>query len=296
MTKITVAATQMACGENMDENIDKAESAILKAAKQGAQVVLLQELFSTPYFCKDEKKEYFELAKEVKGNPLLDRMSDLAKELSVVLPISFYERGGNALFNSIMMIDADGTQMGIYRKTHIPHSPGYEEKYYFSPGDTGFKVWPTKYGNFGVGVCWDQWFPECARAMALMGADILLYPTAIGIASYDKGYDCSHQWQHVMMGHAAANVIPVVASNRIGLEVGESCQLEFFGQSFITDETGSKVAEAGRQEETVLTATFDLEQIRKHRDYFSLFRDRRPEMYDVLLTLDGRLPKKQYLG
>lgn len=292
MTEITVSATQMACSEHIDENIGKAEHLIRKAAGEGAQIILLQELFLSPYFCKEEKKSYFELAKEAENNPVLDRMSQLARDLSVVLPISFYERAGNAFFNSVMMIDADGTQMGVYRKTHIPHAPGYQEKYYFSPGDTGFKVWPTRYGNVGVGICWDQWFPECARAMAMMGADILLYPTAIGTASYDNGYDYSPQWQHVMQGHAAANVIPVCASNRVGLEKAESCELNFFGLSFITDEAGTKVAEAGREEETVLTATFDFEGIRKNRDWFSLFRDRRPEVYDVLLTLDGRLPIK----
>ncbi len=292
MTEVTVSATQMACSENIDENIGKAEHLIRQAAGEGAQIILLQELFLSPYFCKEEKKSYFELAKEAENNPVLDRMSQLARDLSVVLPISFYERAGNAFFNSVMMIDADGTQMGVYRKTHIPHAPGYQEKYYFSPGDTGFKVWPTRYGNVGVGICWDQWFPECARAMAMMGADILLYPTAIGTASYDNGYDYSPQWQHVMQGHAAANVIPVCASNRVGLEKAESCELNFFGLSFITDEAGTKVAEAGREEETVLTATFDFEGIRNNRDWFSLFRDRRPEVYDVLLTLDGRLPKK----
>ncbi len=292
MSEVTVAAVQMACSENIDENLDKAESLIRQAAKQGAQIILLQELFLTPYFCKDVKEEYFELAQEVKNNPVLIRMSELAEELSVVLPISFYERAGNVFFNSLMMIDADGTQMGVYRKTHIPHAPGYEEKYYFSPGDTGFKVWPTQYGNVGVGICWDQWFPECARAMALTGADILLYPTAIGTASCDKGFDYSPQWQHVMQGHAAANVIPVCASNRVGLEKGESCDILFFGQSFITDESGTKVAEADREEETVLSVSFNFEEIRKNRNLFSLFRDRRPEMYDVLSTLDGRMSQK----
>ncbi|OQY02561.1 MAG: N-carbamoylputrescine amidase [Desulfobacteraceae bacterium 4572_123] len=292
MSEITVAVTQMACSENIGENIEKAESLIKQAAGQGARIILLQELFLTPYFCKDEKKEYFELAREVKNNPVLSRMSELARDLSVVLPVSFYERAGNVFFNSIMMIDADGTQMGVYRKTHIPHAPAYHEKYYFAPGDTGFKVWPTQYGNVGAGICWDQWFPECARAMALTGADILLYPTAIGTSSYDNGYDYSPQWQHVMQGHAAANTIPVCASNRVGLEKGESCELNFFGRSFIADESGTKVAEADRREETVLTASFDFEEIQKQRDWFALFRDRRPEMYDVLLTLDGRMSNK----
>ena len=292
MPEVTVAATQMACSENSDENLNKAESLIRQAAKQGAQIILLQELFLTPYFCKDVKEEFFELAREVKNNPVLGRMSKLAGELSVVLPISFYERAGNAFFNSIMMIDADGTQMGVYRKTHIPHAPGYEEKYYFSPGDTGFKVWPTQYGNIGTGICWDQWFPECARAMVLMNADILLYPTAIGSDPNHENDDYSPHWQHVMQGHAAANVIPICASNRVGLERGESCDINFFGRSFIADESGTKVVEADREKETVLTASFDFEEIQKKRNGFSLFRDRRPEMYDVLLTLDGRVSKK----
>ncbi|MCF8070616.1 MAG: N-carbamoylputrescine amidase [Desulfobacterales bacterium] len=292
MSKVTVAVAQMACSENSNENIEKAEKLIRQAVGQGAQIILLQELFSTPYFCKDEKAEYFEYAVEAEGHPVLAHMSKLAKELNIVLPISFYERAGNVFFNSLMMIDSDGTQMGIYRKTHIPHAPGYEEKYYFSPGDTGFKVWPTKYGNVGVGICWDQWFPECARAMALMGADILMYPTAIGSDPGDGHDDYSPNWQHVMMGHAAANVMPVCASNRIGLEKGESCDIKFFGRSFITNESGTKVVEADREEETVLTASFDFEEIRKRRTWFTLFRDRRPEMYDVLMTLDGRVAQK----
>jgi N-carbamoylputrescine amidase len=293
MSEVTIAVTQMACSEKSDDNIHKAEHLIRKAARQGAQIILLQELFLTPYFCKDEKVEYFELAREIQNNPLLDRMSALAGELSVVLPISFYERAGNTFFNSVMMIDADGRQMGVYRKTHIPQAPGYQEKYYFSPGDTGFKVWPTRYGNLGVGICWDQWFPECARAMVLMGADLLLYPTAIGSTPEKWAFDYSPSWQHAMQGHAAANVIPVCASNRVGLEKGDSCNINFFGRSFIADESGTKVAEAGRQEETVLTASFDFEEIGKLRTAFTLFRDRRPEMYDVLLTLDGSVPQKK---
>jgi len=289
MSEIAVAVTQMSCSENSDENIEKAEKVIRAAAEKGAQIILLQELFLTPYFCKDEKGEYFEYAMEVEGHPMLAHMSKLAMELNVVLPISFYEKAGNTYFNSLMMIDADGTQMGVYRKTHIPHAPGYEEKYYFSPGDTGFKVWPTHYGKIGAGICWDQWFPECARAMAMMGADILLYPTAIGSDPKDPNWDISPNWQHVMMGHAAANVMPVCASNRVGLERGESCDIRFFGRSFITDEAGSKVAEADREEETILMASFDFEELRKKRKLMTLFRDRRPEMYDVLLTLDGRV-------
>ena len=292
MSEVTVAVTQMACSENSEENIRKAESIIRQAAEKGAHIILLQELFLTPYFCKDEKAEFFEYAIETEGHPVLELMSKIAKKLRVVLPISFYERAGNTYFNSLMMIDADGTQMGVYRKSHIPHAPGYEEKYYFSPGDTGFKVWPTQYGNVGVGICWDQWFPECARAMALLGADILLYPTAIGSDPVGKDGDYSDSWQYVMMGHAAANIMPVCASNRIGLEKGTSCDIDFFGRSFVADESGSKVVEANRAEESILTATFDFEEIRKKRSRFTLFRDRRPDLYDVLLTLDGRVPPK----
>lgn len=288
MSKITVAVTQMSCSTDMALNIEKAESFVRRASKKGAQIILLQELFLTHYFCKDQLSEYFDYAQEAEGHPVLDQMSKLAKELSVVLPISFFEKANNAFFNSIMVIDADGSRLGIYRKTHIPNDPGYWEKYYFSPGDTGFKVWDTKYGKIGIGICWDQWFPECARAMALMNADILLYPTAIGSSPLDKDDDWASHWQRVMQGHAAANIIPVCASNRVGFEKGESCDLTFFGSSFITDETGEKIVEANREEETILTASFDFEAIRKLRWEFCLFRDRRPELYSILLSKDGR--------
>ncbi|MCF8069504.1 MAG: N-carbamoylputrescine amidase [Desulfobacterales bacterium] len=285
---VTVAATQMSCTWDIDNNIRKAESMVRKAADQGAQIILLQELFLTPYFCQDQDPKYFEYALEAQDHTVLKHFSALAKELNVVLPVSFYERANNAMFNSVMMIDADGTQMGIYRKTHIPHDDGYWEKYYFSPGDTGFKVWPTQYGKVGIGICWDQWFPECARVMALMGADLLMYPTAIGSQPEDPRDDHRSQWQQVMQGHAVANVIPVCASNRAGSEKGSSTEITFYGSSFIADSKGAKVAEANREEETVLTASFDFDEIRKERDIWTFFRDRRPSMYDLLYTKDGR--------
>jgi N-carbamoylputrescine amidase len=285
---VSVAATQMSCTWDIDNNIQKAEAMVRKAAAKGAQIILLQELFLTPYFCQDQNPKYFEYALEAEGHTVLKHFSDLAKAVNVVLPISFYERANNALFNSVMMIDADGTQMGIYRKTHIPHDDGYWEKYYFSPGDTGFKVWPTKYGKVGVGICWDQWFPECARAMALMGADLLMYPTAIGSQPEDRNEDHQVQWQRVMQGHAVANVIPICASNRCGSEKGAQTEITFYGTSFSADIKGEKVAEANREEETVLTASFDFDKIRKERDLWTFFRDRRPAMYDVLYSKDGR--------
>jgi N-carbamoylputrescine amidase len=287
MSTLTFAATQMACDWDTAGNLDRGEKLIREAAAQGAQVILLQELFETPYFCKDEDPKYFDLARASEGNPVLERFSALARELQVVLPISFFERSGNTYFNSLAMMDADGSCLGVYRKSHIPDSPGYSEKFYFSPGDTGFKVWNTRYGRLGVAICWDQWFPEAARAMALMGAEALLYPTAIGSEPSDETMDSSGNWQRVMQGHAAANVMPVIASNRIGSEDGETCSVTFYGSSFIADHTGAKVAEAGRDGETVLTASFDLEAIRKDRVAWGVYRDRRPELYRPLLSLDG---------
>ena len=218
MSKVTFAATQMACSDDKDANIERAEKQIRDAASQGAQVILIQELFETPYFCKDQDSDYFELAHDSKSNTLVERFQALAKELSVVLPVSYFERANNAYFNSIDIIDADGAVLGTYRKSHIPNSPGYQEKYYFSPGDTGFRVWQTKYACIGVAICWDQWFPEAARSMVLQGAEVLLYPTAIGSEPGYPEIDSAGHWQRVMQGHSAANCVPVVASNRIGLE------------------------------------------------------------------------------
>jgi N-carbamoylputrescine amidase len=290
MRRVTVAATQMACDWDRDGNVARAERLVRAAAARGAELILLQELFETPYFCKDQKPQHFALAQRYEGNPLIARMSRLAAELGVVLPISFFERANNAYFNSLAMIDGDGRVLGSYRKSHIPDGPGYQEKYYFTPGDTGFRVWHTKIGMVGVGICWDQWFPEAARAMAIMGAELLLYPTAIGSEPQDPTIDSRRHWQRVMQGHAAANMLPVLASNRVGIEVGESCTSTFYGSSFITDGTGELLAEAGSEGDAVLTATFDLDELETARAAWGLFRDRRPELYLPLLTLDGKEP------
>ena len=282
-----VAVTQMSCGWDVGKNIEKAECLLREAASKGAGIVLLQELFMNRYFCQDQNPDFFRFAEEIDGNENIRRFSELARELSIVIPLSFYERRNNALYNSVLMIDADGTNLGVYRKTHIPHDCGYWEKFYFTPGDTGFKVWRTAYGSVGVGICWDQWFPEAARAMALQGADILMYPTAYGSQpGYDE--DTVSVWQRVMQGHSAANAIPVCASNRIGREEGESTSIMFYGSSFITDGTGGIRAEASKNEESVVTASFNFDELRRERDDWCFFRDRRPVMYDVLLSKDGK--------
>jgi len=288
MREVTVAATQMACSWDREANIAGAEALVREAAGEGAQVVLIQELFETPYFCCDQKQEYFTLAAPAEGNPLIARMAELARALKVVLPVSFFERANNAYYNSMAMVDADGSVLGVYRKSHIPDGPGYQEKYYFNPGDTGFRAWQTRYGTLGCGICWDQWFPECARAMALMGAEVLFYPTAIGNEPQDATISAKDHWQRTMQGHAAANMLPLVASNRIGKEDGTAAQLTFFGHSFIADELGAKVAEANGSDRAVLTATFDLDAIKAARASWGLFRDRRPDLYGQLLTADGR--------
>lgn len=285
---ITLAATQMACSADSAVNQAKAEALVRHAAAQGAQVILLQELFATPYFCKDQDPAWFDSAAPVEGNPLIARFSALAAELGVVLPLSFFERAGQAYYNSLAMLDADGQCLGVYRKSHIPQGPGYEEKYYFSPGDSGFQVWKTRFGRIGVGICWDQWFPEAARAMALKGAEFLLYPTAIGSEPQDPTLDSRDHWQRVMQGHAAANVMPVIASNRIGREDGQTCSLTFYGSSFITDPTGAKLAELDREESGVILAAFDRAALARQRAAWGLFRDRRPDLYPPLLSLDGQ--------
>lgn len=289
MRKITVAATQMSCTWDINENIRKAEKLVREAASKGAQVILLQELFETPYFCQKEECDYFKHAREVQHSKPVNHFKEIAKELKVVLPISFFERKNQARFNSMAMIDADGQVLGVYRKTHIPDGPGYEEKFYFNPGDTGFKVWDTLYARIGVGICWDQWYPEAARCMALMGAELLLYPTAIGSEPEETDVDSKEHWQMCMRGHAAANIMPVVASNRIGVETEKDSTITFYGSSFITNHTGEKIAEADRVSETVLTAEFDLDEIEKHRASWGIFRDRRPEMYRAICTYDGVL-------
>ncbi|HXV24736.1 MAG TPA: N-carbamoylputrescine amidase [Alphaproteobacteria bacterium] len=287
MSQVTVAATQMACGWNRDENIRNGEWLVREAKGKGAQIVLLQELFETPYFCQDQHQEHFALAAPVTQNPAVLHFQKLAAELELVLPISFFERANNAHYNAIAIIDADGRNLGVYRKSHIPDGPGYREKFYFNPGDTGFKVWSTRHGRIGVAVCWDQWFPEAARAMALKGAEILFYPTAIGSEPQDASVDSKEHWQTVMRGHAGANLTPLVASNRIGLEVMTDSQITFYGSSFIAGPQGEVLAEASRDKEAVITATLDLERIRAQRANWGLFRDRRPDLYDPLLTLDG---------
>lgn len=287
MNSLTVAATQMACAADRAANLDKATSLVRSAASRGARIVLLQELFETPYFCKDQLAEHYALATARDANPAIRRCSQLAKELGVVLPVSFFERANNAYFNSLVVIDADGRVLETYRKSHIPDGPGYQEKFYFTPGDTGFRVWDTRHGRIGAAICWDQWFPEAARAMALMGAEVLLYPTAIGSEPQDPTLDSRDHWQRVMQGHAAANLVPVVAANRIGAERGESCSLTFYGSSFITDHTGAKVAEASRDKEEIIVASFDRDALATARASWGLFRDRRPELYGRLSGLDG---------
>ncbi len=287
MRKVKVAATQMSCTWDIDDNIRKAEALVRKAAAEGAQVILLQELFETPYFCQKEKAEYYQYATELENNKAIRHFKQIAQELQVVLPISFYEKKNYARYNALAMIDADGEVLGTYRKSHIPDGPGYEEKFYFNPGDTGFKVWNTRYGKIGVGICWDQWYPEAARAMALMGAEILLYPTAIGSEPQDSSIDSKDHWQACMIGHAGSNLIPVIASNRIGPESDEDSSINFYGSSFIAGPRGNKIVEASRDQEEVLTAEFDLDQLEIDRIEWGVFRDRRPELYGVLATYDG---------
>jgi N-carbamoylputrescine amidase len=289
MRPVTLAATQFACSWDLPKNADAAERAIRAAAAKGAQVILVQELFEAPYFCIEERPEYFRLARPAEGHPLIAQFSALARELGVVLPCSFFERAGPAHFNSCAMIDADGRVLGVYRKSHIPQGPGYEEKFYFSPGDTGFKVWDTAFARIGLGICWDQWFPEAARAMALMGAEVLLYPTAIGSEPPDPDHDSQPHWEVVMRGHAGANFVPVVASNRIGREVAPGGRdVTFYGSSFIADHMGQLLAKASRDQEEVLTATVDLQAIADLRAGWGLFRDRRPDLYRAVATLDGK--------
>ncbi|MAD46182.1 MAG: N-carbamoylputrescine amidase [Oceanospirillaceae bacterium] len=291
MRNVTVAATQMSCSWTLEDNLNKAEQLIRDAAGQGAQVILIQELFEAPYFCIEIHEPYLNLASTLEENPAFARFQALAKELQVVLPFSWFERAGQARFNSLAMIDADGSLLGVYRKTHIPDSDGYLEKYYFSPGDTGFKVWDTRYGRVGVGICWDQWFPETARSMALMGAEMLLFPTAIGSEPSQPQMDSMPAWRNAMCGHAATNIMPVIASNRIGTEDAQHRDLSvtFFGSSFICDASGEVVQQADRDSQTVLLHTFDLDAVREQRQSWGLFRDRRPDQYQVINTLDGRV-------
>jgi len=286
--QVTVAATQMHCTWDIDANVERAESLIHEAADAGALIILIQELFETPYFCIDEQHQHFELAHTLAEQPTIKRMQDIARKRELVLPVSFFEKAGLAYYNSIAIIDADGSIVGHYRKSHIPGFPLYQEKFYFSPGDTGFRVFDTRYGRIGVAICWDQWFPEAARAMVLQGAEILFYPTAIGSELHDPDLDSKDHWQMVMRGHAAANIVPVVASNRIGEERSNDLALQFYGSSFIANHVGAMVEEADRSSQSVLTHTFDLDEIRNYRRDWGVFRDRRPDLYEPLLTLDGR--------
>jgi N-carbamoylputrescine amidase len=293
---VTVAAVQLACSWDLQANMARAERLVREAAGRGAQIVLLPELFETPYFCIEQDARHLALAKPLEESPAVQHFRRLARELEVVLPISFFERDGQAFFNSIAILDADGQLLGLYRKSHIPNGPGYQEKNYFSPGDTGFRVWDTRYGRIGVGICWDQWFPETSRAMALMGAELLLYPTAIGTEPPPaRPLDSRDHWQRTQQGQAAANLTPLIAANRHGLERSlqnpDGLYINFYGSSFITDGVGAKVAEAPRDADAVITATFDLEELASLRENWFVFRDRRPDLYGPLVTLGGRPPR-----
>lgn len=293
MSLLRIATTQMPCSWNLPDNLDRAEQLVRQAAADGAQVILLQELFATPYFCIEQDHRHQALAEPYPNSPILQRFAALAGELGVVLPLSWYERAGNAFFNSLTVADADGQLLGVYRKTHIPNAIGYQEKEYFSPGDTGFKVWDSAFGCLGIGICWDQWFPETARCLALMGAEVLLFPTAIGSEPGCAELDSRDHWQVAMRGHAAANLLPVVAANRVGVEVAdsdESLRMRFYGSSFICDHKGALLAEADRDSSGIWLHDLDLARMREDRLSWGIYRDRRPEMYAPLLTLDGKHP------
>ena len=292
MRKVTIAAVQMQCSISVSENIEKADAMVRRAAQQGAQVILLPELFERPYFCQERRYEYYAFAKPVLENDAVRHFLSVAKELEIVIPVSFYEKDGCTLYNSVAMVDADGSLMGVYRKTHIPDDHYYQEKFYFTPGNTGFRVWDTRYGKIGVGICWDQWFPETARCLALAGAEMILYPTAIGSEPI-LNCDSMEHWRRCMQGHAGSNLLPVVAANRIGLETvlpdpangGQSSSLCFYGSSFITDETGALVASASRDNEEILTASFDLDEVQDNRMSWGIFRDRRPHCYEKMTRI-----------
>ena len=277
--KITVAAIQTGYGHDLKDNIAKTEDLVRKAVKGGAEVVLPSELFQGIYFCTRQDPKWFETAHSVDDHPCVRALKKLARQLKVVIPISFFEKDGPRYYNSVAIADADGEILGVYRKSHIPDGPGYQEKYYFRPGDTGFKTWKTKHGRIGVGICWDQWYPETARAMVLQGAEVLFYPTAIGSEPYDTSLDTHLQWQRAMQGHAVSNAVPIVAANRIGLEDNEGAQQRFYGHSFISDHRGELVESFGGTDEGVLVHTFDLEMIERYRADWGFFRDRRTDLY-----------------
>jgi N-carbamoylputrescine amidase len=278
MSKLTVAALQLALTDDTVANIKAVADLVREAKSKGAEVVLPPELFEGPYFCRVEDERLFANARRTEEHPSVIAMQELARELKIWIPTSFFELDGPHHYNSLAMVGPDGKIAGVYRKSHIPDGPGYEEKFYFRPGNTGFKVWPTTFGTLGVGICWDQWFPEAARAMMLMGADILFYPTAIGTEPHDPDLDTSRLWRRAMIGHAVSNVVPVVAANRVGSEHGQ----RFYGHSFICDERGDILAEFGAEETGALVATLDLTAAKKHRAAFGFFRDRRPELYGRL--------------
>lgn len=288
MNKVKVAITQMASQQNWQKNCDAAETLVRAAARAGAQLVLVQELFDGDYFCIEQHAEFLNRAEELSRHRTVARFAGLAKELGIVLPVSVFERAGQTHYNTAVIVDAGGKRLGHYRKSHIPDGRGYQEKFYFAPGDTGFKVWDTAVGKIGLGICWDQWFPETARAMALMGAELLLYPTAIGSEPPNPNYDSSAHWQNAMRGHAAANIMPLLAANRIGKETApDGRTVNFYGRSFISDYQGEKVQEMDRAEEGFRMHEFDLEAIGELRRSWGIFRDRRTELYGVLLTKDG---------
>jgi N-carbamoylputrescine amidase len=289
MREVALAITQMRSHADWAMNCDAAEKLVREATKNGAQLVLLQELFDGDYFCIEQHAAFLNRAVEIDRHPTVARFSALAKELGVVLPVSVFERAGQVHYNTTVIVDADGKQLGFYRKSHIPDGRGYQEKFYFAPGDTGFKVWDTAVGRIGLGICWDQWFPECARAMALMGAEVLLYPTAIGSEPPNPDYDSSTHWQNVMRGHAAANIMPLLASNRVGKETAPDGRSDiFYGRSFIADYQGEKLQEMDRTEEGFRIQWFDLDGLSDLRRSWGVFRDRRPELYGALLSKDGR--------
>jgi N-carbamoylputrescine amidase len=279
MRTVVTAVVQMSCSWDLAANLAKAEQMVREAAAAGAQIILLPELFETPYFCQTKNSEYFKYATPPEQNRAITRFRQVARELEVVLPISFYEQSPAGNYNSVAIIDADGTILGIYRKTHIPHGPGYEERFYFQNGDSGFKVWETRYARIGVGICWDQWFSEAARCMSLLGAELLFYPTAIGSEPVRTDLDSKNHWQLVMQGHAAANITPVIAANRVGTEKNDGSELTFYGSSFITNEIGAKVAEADRSSESIVITEFDLDKAKEYRQFWGIHEDRRPEMY-----------------
>ncbi len=289
MRSVTIGIVQMACTSDPMENIEKADRLARRAAERGSHIILLPELFARPYFCQERRYEYYRFAKPALEDEAVRHFMRTAKELEAVIPVSFYEKAGNRLFNSAAVIDADGRLLGTYRKTHIPDDHYYQEKFYFTPGDSGFKVWKTRFGQVGVGICWDQWFPEAARCMAILGAEMLLYPTAIGSEPILKCDSMPH-WRRCMQGHAAANLVPVAAANRVGTESVEPCaanggqnsSLRFYGSSFITGGTGELLAKASYDQEEVLTAAFDLDELEEDRLSWGLFRDRRPECYREL--------------